>query len=98
VAEADDGRTALSAIEQHEPDVALLDYKLPGLDGVAVAHAVVRDRLATRVLLISAFTESSVVYKALETGAAGFISKELRHGPSSPGRVVSRRHPRPSPG
>jgi two-component system nitrate/nitrite response regulator NarL len=78
VAEADDGRTALSAIEQHEPDVALLDYKLPGLDGVAVAHAVVRDRLATRVLLISAFTESSVVYKALETGAAGFISKEAR--------------------
>jgi two-component system, NarL family, nitrate/nitrite response regulator NarL len=78
VAEADDGRTALEAIEEHEPDVALLDYKLPGLDGVAVAHAVTRDHLATRVLLISAFTESGVVYKALQTGAAGFIPKEAR--------------------
>ena len=78
VAEAEDGRAALSAIEEHAPDVALLDYKLPGLDGVAVAHAVTRDHLATRVLLISAFTESGVVYKALQTGAAGFIPKEAR--------------------
>jgi two-component system nitrate/nitrite response regulator NarL len=78
VAEAGDGRAALSEIEQHQPDVALLDYKLPGLDGVAVTHAVVRDGLPTRVLLLSAFTESGVVYKALEMGAAGFVPKEAR--------------------
>ena len=78
VAEAGDGRAALAEIEQHAPDVALLDYKLPGLDGVAITHAVVRDGLATRVLLLSAFTESGVVYKALETGAAGFVPKEAR--------------------
>ncbi|HEY7002954.1 MAG TPA: response regulator transcription factor [Gaiellaceae bacterium] len=78
VAEAGDGRTALAEIEQHKPDVALLDYKLPGLDGVAVTHAVVRDGLSTRVLLLSAFTESGVVYKALETGASGFVPKEAR--------------------
>ena len=56
----------------------LLDYKLPELDGVAVTHAVVREQLPTRVLLVSAFTDSGVVYKALETGAAGFVSKEAR--------------------
>jgi two-component system nitrate/nitrite response regulator NarL len=78
VAEAEDGRSALSEIEHHQPDVALLDYKLPGLDGLAITHAVVRDGLPTRVLLISAFTESGIVYKALETGAAGFIAKEAR--------------------
>jgi two-component system, NarL family, nitrate/nitrite response regulator NarL len=78
VAEAEDGRAALAVIEQHRPDVALLDYKLPELDGVAVTHAVVRDGLPTRVLLLSAFTESGVVYKALETGAAGFVPKEAR--------------------
>jgi two-component system nitrate/nitrite response regulator NarL len=78
VAQAEDGRTALAQIEEHRPDVALLDYKLPGLDGVAITHAVVRDGLPTRVLLISAFTDSGIVYKALETGAAGFISKEAR--------------------
>jgi two-component system, NarL family, nitrate/nitrite response regulator NarL len=78
VAEAEDGRKALAEIEEHRPDVALLDYKLPGLDGVAVTHAVVRDGLPTRVLLLSAFTESGVVFKALETGAAGFVPKEAR--------------------
>jgi two-component system nitrate/nitrite response regulator NarL len=78
LAEAEDGRTALVEIQQHLPDVALLDYKLPQLDGVAVTNAVVRDRLPTRVLLVSAFTDSDVVYRALETGAAGFVSKEAR--------------------
>ena len=78
VAEAENGREALEEIHQHRPDVALLDYKLPELDGVAITNAVVREQLATRVLLVSAFADSGVVYKALETGAAGFVSKEAR--------------------
>jgi two-component system, NarL family, nitrate/nitrite response regulator NarL len=78
VAEAEDGRAALAEIQQHRPDVALLDYKLPELDGVAVTNAVVREQLPTRVLLVSAFADSGIVYKALETGAAGFVSKEAR--------------------
>ncbi len=76
VAEAGDGRTALDLIRSHDPDVALVDFKLPELDGVEIAHAVARDGLRTRVLLVSAFNDSSVVYKALEAGAAGFLSKE----------------------
>jgi two-component system, NarL family, nitrate/nitrite response regulator NarL len=78
VAEAEDGRSALAKIQEHRPDVALLDYKLPELDGVAVTNAVVREQLPTRVLLVSAYSDSGVVYKALETGAAGFVSKEAR--------------------
>jgi two-component system nitrate/nitrite response regulator NarL len=78
VAEAEDGRSALAEIQAHRPDVALLDYKLPSLDGVAIAHAVNRDRRATRVLLLSAFTESGLVYEALQTGAAGYLPKEAR--------------------
>jgi two-component system, NarL family, nitrate/nitrite response regulator NarL len=78
IGEADDGRSALEQIQEHQPDVALLDYKLPELDGVAVTNAVVRDQLPTRVLIVSAFMDSGVVYQALETGAAGFVSKEAR--------------------
>jgi two-component system, NarL family, nitrate/nitrite response regulator NarL len=78
VAEVGDGREALAEIQAKEPDVALLDYKLPGLDGVAITHAVSRDRLPTRVLLLSAFTESGLVYEALQTGAAGYLAKEAR--------------------
>lgn len=78
VAEAEDGRSALAALQEHRPQVAVLDYKLPGLDGLAVTHAVVRDGLATRVLLLSALTDGGIVYKALETGAAGYLAKEAR--------------------
>ena len=78
VAEAEDGRAALEEIRKHEPDVALVDYRLPDLDGVEVTHAVIRDELPTRVLLVSAFTDSGLVYNALQVGAAGYIAKDAR--------------------
>ena len=76
VGEAADGRTALDTIRELKPDVAVVDYKMPGLDGVALAHAVTRDELPTKVLLVSAFDDSSIVYEALSAGALGFMSKE----------------------
>lgn len=76
VAEADDGTTALAAIREHHPQVGLLDFRMPGMDGAEVAAAVQRDQLPTRVLLISAHDESAIVYKALQEGAAGFLPKE----------------------
>lgn len=76
VAEADDGTAALAAIREHRPEVALLDYRMPGMDGAQVAATVHRDELPTRVLLISAHDESAIVYSALQDGAAGFLSKE----------------------
>ncbi|ORA67188.1 DNA-binding response regulator [Mycolicibacterium elephantis] len=76
VAEADDGVSALEAIRAHQPRVALLDYRMPGMDGAEVAAAVQRDQLPTRVLLVSAHDESAIVYQALQNGAAGFLPKE----------------------
>jgi two-component system, NarL family, nitrate/nitrite response regulator NarL len=76
VAAVADGRAALDAIREHQPDVAVVDYKMPGIDGVAVANAVMRDELPTKVLLVSAFEDSSIVYEALASGAMGFLGKE----------------------
>ena len=76
VAEAEDGLEALEMIRTHQPQVALLDYRMPGMDGAEVAAAVTRDELPTRVLLVSAHDESAIVYKALQEGAAGFLPKE----------------------
>lgn len=76
VAEADNGADALELIKTHRPQVALLDYRMPQLDGAQVAAAVVRDELPTRVLLVSAHDEPAIVYTALQQGAAGFLSKE----------------------
>lgn len=76
VAEAEDGTSALAMIKEHRPDVALLDYQMPGLDGAEVAAAVLRDELPTRVLLVSAHDDAAIVYHALQQGAAGFLPKE----------------------
>jgi two-component system nitrate/nitrite response regulator NarL len=76
VAQAANGREALEVIRRELPDVAVVDYQMPDIDGLAVVHAVVRDKLATRVLLLSAHTDSALVFRALEEGAAGYLSKE----------------------
>ena len=78
VAEAGDGHAALEAIREHRPDVALVDYQMPGVDGLGVVHAVVREELATRVLLLSAFSDGAVVFAALQEGAAGYLPKDAR--------------------
>ena len=76
VAEVGDGRAALEAIREHQPAVALLDYRMPELDGLAVVAAVVRDGLPTHVLLLSATEDPATVYEALAAGAAGYLTKE----------------------
>lgn len=76
VAEAEDGRSTLDAIREHRPAVALVDYQMPDLDGLAVVRAVTRDGLGTRVVLLSAYTDGPLVYAAVQEGAAGYLSKE----------------------
>ncbi len=76
VGEAGDGPTALKLIRRYQPEVALLDHRMPRISGAQIAGAVCRDGLPTRVLLISAHDESAVVYQAFEQGAAGFLPKD----------------------
>jgi len=76
VGEADNGSSALELIKTHLPEVALLDFRMPGMDGGEVAAAVRKSELPTRVLLISAHDESAIVYQALQQGAAGFVLKD----------------------
>lgn len=80
VGEAEDGVQALELIRSERPEVAVLDQQMPGLDGIEVVRAVVRDRLPTRALILSAVTDSAVVYRALEQGATGYLSKDARRG------------------
>ena len=76
ISEAADGRTALTHVQEHEPDVAVLDVKMPQLDGLQVLQALRREGSATRVILLSAFIDGELVHQALAEGAAGFLSKE----------------------
>lgn len=76
VGEAGTGAEALAAIGRERPDVAVVDYQLPDMNGVDVTHALRRDSVATRVLLVSAVTDGAVVFRALEEGAAGYLAKD----------------------
>lgn len=75
VGQASSGCEALERIRTLEPDVAVLDIRMPDLGGLEVLHAVVRDATPTRVVLLTAFDASALVYEALSGGAAGYVPK-----------------------
>jgi two-component system, NarL family, nitrate/nitrite response regulator NarL len=74
VGEASNGRDALQLIERHAPDVALLDVKMK-VDGPTVLRRLADSAHPTRVVFLSAFLDSALIYAALEAGAAGYLSK-----------------------
>jgi two-component system nitrate/nitrite response regulator NarL len=76
VGQADDGSAALEEIRALTPDVCVLDVKMPGLSGVEVLKALEREGLDTRVVFVSAYYDSDVVYGALGSGASGYLSKD----------------------
>jgi two-component system nitrate/nitrite response regulator NarL len=76
VGEAGDGREALEAIYRLQPDVAVLDMRMPGLDATDVLNAIRRDGLDVHVLVLSAYQESSLVYRIVAAGAGGYMSKD----------------------
>ena len=78
VGEAGTGREGLELIRSTRPDVAVLDYQMPDLDGLDVVHALVRDGLPTRTLILSALTDSAIVFRALQEGVNGYLSKDAR--------------------
>jgi two-component system nitrate/nitrite response regulator NarL len=76
VATCVDGASALAEVRARRPDVAVLDQRMPGATGTDVAAAAAADGLPTRVLVLSAFEEPDVVYRALESGVAGYLTKD----------------------
>jgi two-component system, NarL family, nitrate/nitrite response regulator NarL len=76
VGEAADGREAANAIGASEPDVALLDLQLPEMSGIEVTETIKARGLATQVVILSAFAESELVYKAIAAGARGYLRKD----------------------
>jgi DNA-binding NarL/FixJ family response regulator len=76
VAEAGDGEEAVAAVRQHRPDVALLDIRMPKLDGIAATRLLVTERAATRILVLTTFDLDEYVFAALRAGASGFLLKD----------------------
>lgn len=76
VGQATGGRQALADLQSLQPDVAVIDMRIPGLSGLEVLAACKRDAIKTRIVVLSAHVESDLVYRAIASGAAGYLSKE----------------------
>lgn len=75
VGEVGDGRQAVEEIRRLGPDVAVVDLRLPGIDGIEVVESLEREGLPTRVIILSAYEESHIVYRAIASGARAYLPK-----------------------
>ena len=77
VAEAADGDDAVEQVKHHRPDVALLDVRMPRVDGIEATRRIVAAGVPTRVLILTMFDLDEYVYGALRNGASGFLLKDV---------------------
>lgn len=76
VGSAADGGEALRLVRDLQPTVAVLDLRLPGMTGVEVLHAIRRDDLPTRVVILSGELVPATVYEAVQAGVDGYLTKD----------------------
>jgi DNA-binding NarL/FixJ family response regulator len=76
VAEAVDGLEAVELVTRYTVDVALMDIRMPNLDGIEATRRVVEMSPATHVLMLTTFDLNEYVYEALRAGASGFLLKD----------------------
>jgi DNA-binding NarL/FixJ family response regulator len=76
VGEAADGRQALALVKEHRPDVVLMDFSMPGLNGLEAAMRIGKDYPEVRVLMLSAHSNEEYVCQALRAGVAGYLLKD----------------------
>ncbi len=74
--EAADGEDAIAEARRLQPDLVLMDIRMPVLDGIEATRRIVRDRTSTRVLILTTFGLDQYVYDALLAGASGFMLKD----------------------
>lgn len=76
VAEAGDGVSAISTASALEPDVILMDIRMPGMDGITASSRMVDDGLTSKILILTTFDLDEYVLSGLRAGASGFLLKD----------------------
>lgn len=77
VAEAEDGTKAWDLLQKLQPDIALLDIRMPGMDGVTVAQKAKTEGLTTAIIMLTSYDAQQYVMASLRAGAKGFVLKTV---------------------
>jgi len=88
VGEAGDGRDAVNQARELEPDVVILDIKMPGMDGIEAARILTEEKIAP-VVLLTAYSQRDLVERAKEAGVVGYITKPMRESDLTPAIEVA---------
>ena len=75
VAEADNGRDALTLIEKHKPDLVLMDISMPEMNGLEATRQILKDSPEIQVLILSMHESEHLVHEVLASGARGYVLK-----------------------
>ena len=88
VGETGRGDEAVELVREHHPDLAILDIKMPGLDGLTAARQITTDRLAA-VLILTAFSQRDLIEKARDAGALAYLVKPFQRSELIPAIEVA---------
>ena len=76
-AEAGNGAEAIALFRRHQPDVTLMDMRMPDMDGVAATQAICAEFPQARILVVTTFLEEEAITRALRAGATGYVLKDM---------------------
>lgn len=77
VAEAGTGEEAVAKAQEHHPDVAVLDIRMPGLSGIEACRRIVETVEDCRVIMLTSYAEDELLFAAVQAGASGYILKRI---------------------
>ena len=78
IAEAESGAAAMTALEQHQPDVVLMDLEMPGdMDGIAATRQIRKLRPATQVIVVTSHHQDEYIFPAVRAGAISYLLKDV---------------------
>jgi AmiR/NasT family two-component response regulator len=89
VAEARDGREAVALAAEHRPDLAVMDVKMPELDGIEAAREMLEQR-PIPIVMLTAFSEAALVGRAVDAGVFGYLVKPFRESDLLPAIEAAR--------
>jgi DNA-binding NarL/FixJ family response regulator len=78
VGEAGDGAEAVELVARHEPDVVLMDVRMPSIDGIEATRRIVASGSPARIIILTTHDVDEYVFAALRAGASGFLLKDVR--------------------